>query len=41
MNTTMLCETGEFLRDLLFGSTNASSDLCKEDTMFYGDGFLA
>lgn len=40
MNTTMLCETGEFLRDLLFGSTNAS-DLCKEDTMFYGDGFLA
>lgn len=34
MNTTMLCETGEFLRDLLFGSANAS-DLCKEDTMFY------
>ncbi len=40
MNTTMLRETGEFLRDLLFGSTNAN-DLCKEDTMFYGDGFLA
>lgn len=41
MNTTMLREAGKFLKGLFFGSTTETNDLCKNDTMFYGDGFLA
>lgn len=42
MTTSILSTVGSFLYELLNGSpAQTNSELCKSDSMFFGDGFLA
>jgi hypothetical protein len=42
MNTTILSTVGSFLFELFNGTSRQhTSELCKGDTLLFGDGFLA
>lgn len=42
MTTSILSSVGSFFYELLTHSrTHKNTELCKSDSMFFGDGFLA